>query len=103
MSCNKESKGKPQLQLIPYAALLEVTRAFEYGSSKYGEDNWRKGNLYRKYAGAALRHVWSWLWGSDIDPESDVNHLAHAAANLMMLITWQDEGKGTDDRYRDAS
>ena len=88
------------LHLLPYAALEEVTRAFEYGATKYGADNWRKGNLYRKYAGATLRHVWSWLWGSDVDPESDVHHLAHAAANLMMLITWQDEGVGTDDRYR---
>ena len=36
--------------------------------------------------------------GEDDDKESGLNHLAHATANLAMLIDLQMLGKGKDDR-----
>jgi len=45
-----------------------------------------------------MRHMWDWWRGEDYDGETGISHLAHAACRLMFLMTYQDRGRGTDDR-----
>ncbi len=46
-----------------------------------------------------MRHLIAWISGESYDKESGINHLAHAAANLMMLLEYQNRGTGEDDRH----
>jgi len=65
-----------------------------------GDHNWRKGMNWGRLYGSAFRHMLGW-WGSErLDDESGLPHLAHAIANLMMLIECEAVRHGLDDRYR---
>lgn len=47
-----------------------------------------------------MRHQAQWLDGIDLDDESSLNHLAHVAANILMLLEYQLSQTGNDDRYK---
>lgn len=83
------------------AAILQVGRAFGYGAKKYADDNWRHGNglAYRRLLGAALRHCYQWSSHENLDPESGLPHLAHAAASVLMLLDLVLHKHGVDDRW----
>ena len=88
------------MDLLPSKALNEVARVFSFGADKYGDHNWRAGLKWSRLAGATLRHVTAWISGETNDPESGLNHLAHAACNLLMLIEYDALDLGEDDRWR---
>lgn len=81
-------------------ALLEVAKVMAYGASKYGVGNWTKdGVTYNRYYAACMRHMLQWQSGEDLDSETSINHIAHAASNLLFLlalILFQKDG--LDDR-----
>lgn len=93
----KFDQGKPDFTLIPQEALLEIAKVFTHGSDKYGKDNYSLGTNYRRYVAAAHRHINQWLRGENID-EIGTNHLANAAASLMMILDNQITKRGNDDR-----
>lgn len=101
----KYDKNKPPMDLLPYSTLLEVAKVLGYGANKYtteegsGRHNWRKGFEYSRLHAAALRHIGAWGEGEDLDPESGINHIAHALCCLMFLLEHQIKGYGVDDRY----
>lgn len=43
--------------------LLEVSKHFEEGAEKYGENNWQKGLPAKCYINSAVRHYLKWLRG----------------------------------------
>jgi hypothetical protein len=43
--------------------LLEVSKHFEEGAEKYGENNWQKGLPVKCYINSAVRHYLKWLRG----------------------------------------
>jgi hypothetical protein len=88
---------KPDFTLIPQEALLEIAIVFSKGAQKYGVFNYSHGTKYRRYIAAAMRHLNQWLRGEDID-EIGTNHLANAAASIMMILDSQKTNKGVDDR-----
>lgn len=94
------NEGKSRVDQIPAEALLEVGRVSTYGVEKYGLYNWQKGQPWGNCIGAALRHIYHFMRGEDIDPESGIHHLAHAAWNLLALIWYQKKGLGEDDRIK---
>ena len=47
---------------------LEVSKHFEAGCMKYGENNWQKGIPTHCYIDSALRHFFKWLRGDDDEP-----------------------------------
>lgn len=97
----KHDSNKPRYELIPFEALHEIAKVFTFGANKYGDFNYRKGLTYNRLLGASLRHISKYIQGIDLDNESNLNHLAHAISNLMMIITFEKENKGEilDDRY----
>lgn len=85
---------------IPPEVLLEWGAVFSYGEEKYGRNNWHKGAKWHEFVGSALRHIYRWQAGEDIDPESGQPHLAHALWNIGCLRFYQIKGIGEDDRPR---
>jgi len=89
---------KPPMELLPQESLLEVARVLGFGAKKYNRGNWRKGMNHTRLAAAALRHITQYLGGQDKDPESKLEHIAHAICGLMMLLESRKKGYGKDDR-----
>ena len=87
---SKNDSNKPQLSLIPRAALNELARGFAYGANKYGRYNFEKGHQYSRLVDAALRHLSAIAAGEFIDSESGNTHLSHALCSLAMLAhSWE--------------
>jgi hypothetical protein len=96
-----EDAGKSRVDLNPVLAMVELGRVMEYGSRKYGEHNWSKHAdrwAWTQLIASALRHLFAWMAREDNDPESGLNHLAHALANIAMLLDLVLMSKGEDDR-----
>lgn len=94
----KHDTGKPPLSWVPRSLKESVAQVLEFGATKYGRDNWRKGMEWSRILDAALRHMEKWNSGEDLDHETGLSHLAHAATNLAFLIEYQQEELGTDNR-----
>lgn len=82
----KFDSGKPPLSLIPREAMESEAMALGFGANKYGVHNFRKGISYLRLLDAALRHIYAFQSGEDLDPESGHSHIGHARANLGMLM-----------------
>ena len=101
MSAEHHDEGKPPLADVPRSLLLAVAHVLKRSqdSGKYPRYNWREGAEYTRFASSALRHLMAWLDGQDMDHESGLPHLWHAATNIAFLVEWEDRRIGTDDRY----
>lgn len=99
----KHDVGKPNLALVPPGPLLALTRVLDFGAAKYGPWNWRKGIEWSRVYAAVQRHLLAWWGGEDLDPESGHSHLAHALCGLVFLLTYAEEHRELDDRYRPVS
>ena len=87
----KFDSDKSRVDLIPPAILLDIGKVFTHGAKKYGEKNWHKGIHYSRLYAAALRHIFKFALGKTIDEESGLPTLAHAIANLMMLMNMPED------------
>lgn len=63
-----------------------------------GRDNWKLGLPLTSVLDSCLRHLMAWNAGEDRDPESGLAHLAHAAANIMMMMELERNKPYCDDR-----
>jgi hypothetical protein len=71
-----------------------------YGARKYGEfDNYRKGMETSRNASCAMRHIADHMDGQDMDPESGLPHLAHAACRILFMLENIAQGVAIDDRH----
>lgn len=66
-----------------YTMFLEVSKHFEEGAKKYGENNWQKGIPVHCYIDSAVRHYLKWLRGDKDEP-----HDRAFVWNLMCCI-WE--------------
>ena len=99
-SGTKYDNQKPKLALLPAISVVEVGKVFTFGANKYGENNWRGGFKWTRLISACLRHVFAFLRGEDLDEESGLSHIAHAAACLLMLLELYYTRKDLDDRHK---
>lgn len=83
---------KPDYSLVPFGALDEVVKVLTHGASKYDRFNWEHVEDIR-YQAAALRHISSYMQGEKYDPETGINHLAHAICSLMFLVEFDNKSK----------
>lgn len=87
----KYDEGKPRMDLIEPAFLLGIGKVLEMGARKYEANNWKKlPDIKDRCYAAAQRHLNQWRTGDTIDKESGLNHLLHAATNIMFLL-WDEE------------
>lgn len=96
----KADTDKLPLDLFPPEALFEITKVLAFGAKKYAPHNWRKGMSWSRMYAALQRHLLAWQQGMDTDPESGLQHLAHAGCCLVFLLTYTLTGTGTDDRWK---
>lgn len=89
MSLIKHDEGKLQWHLLPLLAVRLLVRVLMHGAAKYKEWNWAEGGDYSRLYDAALRHLTAWWDGEDLDPDSGMNHLAHAACCCLFLLEMQ--------------
>jgi hypothetical protein len=90
---------KPPLHHIPCGPLFQIGGALLSGACKYGAHNWRVvGVRSDVYYDAAMRHMMQWWEGEDVDKESGMSHLAHAAACCVILLDAAAQDKLTDNR-----
>lgn len=105
MSENKKSvkfdSEKPAMQYVPGEAMEEMGKAFAYGAKKYGGNNYKVSGLeVSRCLGAALRHIYKFMDGIDLDDESGHSHLGHAMAATAMAIYMVKNHPRLDDRFK---
>lgn len=74
-------KGKGRMDLLPWAAIMEVSKHCEAGALKYGEHNVDRGIPTSSLLDSAIRHAAKYL-----DGWTDEDHLVAAAWNLLWAI-----------------
>ena len=73
--------GKGRMDLLPWAAIMEVSKHCENGARKYGEHNVDKGLPVSSFCDSGARHLAKYMDGWDDEP-----HLLAAAWNLLRAI-----------------
>ncbi len=73
--------GKGRMDLLPWAAIMEVSKHCENGAKKYGEHNVDKGIPTHSLCDSAARHLAKYL-----DGQTDEPHLLAAAWNLLWAV-----------------
>ena len=73
--------GKGRMDLLPWAAIMEVSKHCENGSRKYGEHNVDQGIPTHSLCDSAARHLAKYLDGWTDEP-----HLLAAAWNMLWAI-----------------
>lgn len=92
-------RKKVDLTCVPPASIIYEAIAMEDGAEKYGKFNWRdKEVIMSIYLSAAQRHILSYQDGEELDPKSGKPHLAHAKADLGIIIDAIENGMIVDDR-----
>lgn len=74
-------EGKGRMDLLPWAAIMEVSKHCENGAKKYGEHNVDKGIPTSSLCDSAMRHLAKYLDGWTDEP-----HLLAAAWNLLWAV-----------------
>lgn len=75
------AEGKGRMDLLPWAAIMEVSKHCENGAKKYGEHNVDKGIPTHSLCDSAARHLAKYLDGWTDEP-----HLLAAVWNLMWAV-----------------
>lgn len=96
----KNDKGKVPLTMVPLALKEEVAKVMAYGAIKYSRNNFKQGFPYSRLIDATMRHLEAFNDGIDLDHESGLSHLGHAAASIGMLLECIRLNTATDDRYK---
>jgi len=86
---DSNKQDKPSISLIPTKPLFEIARVLDFGKEKYSAHNWRNGITQDRLLSAAMRHLLSNNEGETLDPESNLNHLAHAACMILFCLEQQ--------------
>ena len=91
----RDTGGKGRMDLLPWSALLRVSRHMEdaikpdpeTGKPHYPERNWEKGLPLHTMIDSAFRHLAKYMEGWD-----DEDHLCAAATNLLMAM-WTEKNR----------
>lgn len=94
----KKNTKPERFDLLPWDALEEVARVYDFGSRKYAERNWELGYSWSLSYQALVRHIVRFWLGEDKDPESGLSHMAHATFHCLCLLSFILRGAGVDNR-----
>lgn len=96
-----DDSNKPPLAHLPWGALDEVAMVQAYGHKKYGDFyNYKKGMEVSRNISCAIRHLRAYMGREDLDAESGLPHLAHAACRILFALQNIKDGKAIDDRFK---
>lgn len=100
MAGTKHDQDKPRMDLLDHGHLVDVAKVLTFGAEKYGTHNWREGIPASRLFAAMQRHLAAFWQGEDLDEESGLPHLDHAATCMMMLSAGLRDDPKQDDRYK---
>lgn len=83
----RDTGGKGRMDLLPWCALIRVSRHMEDALTHYPERNWEMGLPMHSMIDSAFRHLAKYADGCN-----DEDHLCAAATNLLMAM-WTEEKK----------
>lgn len=92
--------AKPPLDLLEYAAEVEIAKAMLTGAQQYGRRNYVHPDteiLASTYGAAVRRHVGLLLEGEEFDKDSGLSHWAHIGANANVVLAAIAAGTYVDD------
>ena len=99
----KYDSAKPKMNLLPPKALIEVGKVLTFGAEKYGPENWKElEDLQNRYTAGALRHIFAHMDGEELDPETNLSHLAHAMCCLLFKLEIELEERLKEEEPREA-
>lgn len=98
----KHDSGKPKVELVDPDFIEGVASVLTFGAEKYAAHNWRNGISTSRLIGAAYRHLGAFNKGEDLDPESGLPHVYHAACCLQFLGWMMQNKPEFDDRWKDG-
>lgn len=94
----KHDVDKLPYDLYPSEALEGTIRVLQFGAKKYSARNWENGMRWGRLFAALMRHLWAWWRGENLDQETGLSHLHHAACCIAFLQTYAIRNIGEDDR-----
>lgn len=97
-SAQKFDRQKRRFDLVPVGPLSALADVYTFGAGKYADRNWEKGLSWGRCYAAALRHLTAFWAGENMDQESGLPHLAHAAWNCFALLEYMQTHPEMDDR-----
>lgn len=102
VSATGGEKGRKQAELgsVDPLALLTLAEVSGFGARKYAAFNYLKGYDWSLSFNALQRHALAFWNGEDIDEESGLPHMGHAAWHALALVSFLSRGLGTDDRFK---
>lgn len=77
----RDTGGKGRMDLLPWCALIRVSKHMEDALTHYPERNWEKGLPIHSMIDSAFRHLAKY-----VDGHTDEDHLCAAATNLLMAM-----------------
>lgn len=90
--------GKGRMDLLPWRAIMAVSKHAENGALKYGEHNVDKGIPVHSLFDSGVRHAAKWWLGID-----DEDHLLAACWNFLWALEMMLAKPEMDDRYREGN
>lgn len=94
----KLDEGKTRYELIDAEGLELLAQVYTFGTKKYAPENWRIGFKWQRCIGSLLRHVFAFLRGEEVNAESGLPHLMHAAWWCFTLVWFSKYRRELDDR-----
>ena len=85
MKADRHNTGKLKWSLVEFSSLEDMVRVLEFGAEKYSPDNWKKGLDQKEIVESMLRHIFAYMRGEKMDPESGLPHVGHIQCNAMFL------------------
>lgn len=86
---------------LPWDAIEQVVRVMQFGAQKYAARNWERGLEHSRTFAAAQRHLIAFHRGERLDPETQLDHRAHAACEMLFALAFEARGRSDlDDRPR---
>lgn len=86
IQCAKADKGKLPISLVPMEIIRNIAAIRKYGEEKYhAPNNWVLVDKQR-YIDAMWRHLLAYQEGEELDEESGLPHLWHAACNMAFIL-----------------
>ena len=99
----KYDSEKPKMNLLPPKAMVEISKVLTFGAAKYDAENLRKlDDLQNRYTAGALRHIFAHMDGEELDPETNLSHLAHAMCCLLFKLEIELEERLKKEEPREA-
>ena len=89
-------QGKGRMDLLPWNAIMEVSKHCENGAIKYGPHNVDKGIPVSSLFDSGVRHAAKWWCG-----QKDEDHLTAACWNFLFCLQMMLVKPEMDDRPRE--